>query len=888
MSDLSFTEGHLQSDLRYKESSSDRRRLSRGHDGVLARPNSTVSLYGSDLSTATATATTTAARGDGKRPSKHSKEGSQNQQKPVPNTLGSQNGKDSNDTFDRIYSLLTHLIVDASTAVSTPPSTSEGGGASAVGVIPTIVPLIYSSSDSSDADDVDDDDAGDNTTKDNNDESKDTQEKRQDFVGLDRDDRAWDRDVFRRRSGLFSERNLTKRRSLFLELQSCQPQPQPEEEEEGVVGNQPKNDDVEVQDSVDQDACQQQQQQEDDPVAEVIISHQEPSPTESQPAQDKALPWIYSAEEYTTEQADGLLHPDDAVVCTTRLRRSASFPSMKSDMIEMQHAGKLQQVIQHMDNELDKTAETIDGLTRDLVAIANHQNWMQMNLEKSNQFHSLQFGRRSGKAYASRRPLSDYFRRLSRSGSDVIGPVGASDSDADADVDDPMSPMSPTLSSHNGFSRRYWDADNHHHQSLFWGRENELLAKGSVSTDDNTIAGSEFGPGSPTPSSSSYVNNTSYARFFDSLQTNAMQYEGPRMRRLGHIDADTDYDVDGDDDDDDDDDDVLDSLGEYRAQSFHEGSTDINHDNNSQRTPLDTTFSDYKEEQYRDETCSPPPRFSESDYVLEKEKSLCTSVVEPRRMRRSALPGALPASISDTILSSSSLDQDNALDSKQDMYILQEDADSIFNLVNGHIQLALLVFWTVAFVAGTVVMNDLLVEMSSSRARISMSSVNKLISADASQSRREEEDEETTDLIVEAVKLLKKSEHSIMSTKKWFEDSKLGLNLTSDPTTTKGTRRTSSVSGSVAGSKSRRRQAHQKRQRDWIIGSSSSTWSPSTLYRGSPILRTMKFSSTTSLSEASTAVTEADTETRTDRKVMTEMMLLPGAESLSASVDLAN
>ncbi|KAF9352250.1 hypothetical protein BGX26_009903 [Mortierella sp. AD094] len=941
----------------------DRRRQSRGHDGVFARPNSIVSIYGSDLPTTT---TTTTARGDNSSSSKRSsklnnKEGNHNQQKPAPNTLSSRNEKESNDAFDRICSILTHLIVDASTAASSSPSTSEGGGVSAVGVIPTIVPLIYSGSDSSDADDADDDDAEDNITKDNkdnNDESKDTQEKRQDLVDLDRDDRAWDRGVFRRRSGLFNERNLTKRRSLFLELQSCQPPSQQEEEE--VLENQLKNDGVEVQDSVDQDTYHHQQQR-DDAVVEVIISHQEPSPTEAQPVQDKVPPWIHSAEEYTTEQPDGLLHPHSAAAVTKGLRRCASFPSMKSDMIEMQH----QQVIQHMDSELDKTVETIDGLTRDLVAIATHQSWMQMNLERSNQFQTLQYGRRSGKAYASRRVSSDYFRQLSRSDSDVVGPAGA----ADTDIDAPMSPMSPTLSSHNDFSRQYWDADNHHHQSLFWGKENELLSNGSngasttlpeegplfqmfirpnapkssVSTDDNTIAGSEFGPGSPTPSSSSlpYVNSRGYSKYFDSLQTIAAQYEEPHMRNLGHIHADIDDDVDHDDDDDDD---VLDSLREYRGESFRQGSISNNHNNNSQRssgssftladtsscrtsalsfdgtliTPLDTTFSNYKDEQYRDETCSPPPRFSGSDYVLEKEKFSRTSVVDepstscemkPQRIRRSAMPGAWPTSISDTILSSSS-DQDNALDAKQDLYMLQEDADSIFNLVNGHIQLALLVFWTVAFVAGTVVMNHSLVEKSSSRARISMNSVDRLVLADISQSRRiqddeeeegQGEDEDTTDLIVEAMQLLKKSEHSIMSTKKWFEDSKLGLDLTSDLTTATATKkeqlsqgigRTTSMSGSVAGSRSRRRQVHQRRQRDWMIGSSSSTWSSSSpnllLYRGSPILRTMKFCSTSSISEASAADAETDAEIQMDRKAKAEMMMLSGAESLSTLVDLAD
>ncbi|KAF9902961.1 hypothetical protein EC991_004337 [Linnemannia zychae] len=64
-------------------------------------------------------------------------------------------------------------------------------------------------------------------------------------------------------------------------------------------------------------------------------------------------------------------------------RRRASFPPRRSDRIRIQHAEELQQVIQRVDAELDRTVETIDDLTRDLIAVAMHQNWMKAHLERT-------------------------------------------------------------------------------------------------------------------------------------------------------------------------------------------------------------------------------------------------------------------------------------------------------------------------------------------------------------------------------------------------------------------------------------------------------------------------------------------------------------------------
>ncbi|KAF9972153.1 hypothetical protein BGZ73_004770, partial [Actinomortierella ambigua] len=92
------------------------------------------------------------------------------------------------------------------------------------------------------------------------------------------------------------------------------------------------------------------------------------------------------------------------------LRRRASFPVRRSyggeadaaewweqqqqqqqqELEQQQQVAELEQVIQRVDTELDRTVETIDGLTRDLVAVATHQNWMQAKLQKSLQFQKMQ------------------------------------------------------------------------------------------------------------------------------------------------------------------------------------------------------------------------------------------------------------------------------------------------------------------------------------------------------------------------------------------------------------------------------------------------------------------------------------------------------------------
>ncbi|KAF9432093.1 hypothetical protein BGZ76_011270 [Entomortierella beljakovae] len=798
-----------------------RRRQSRTNDGVHARPNSIVSIYGSDLINNENTSKRTLR-----------KEGNHIQKSL--STLSPQNEMESTDSFDRIYSLLTHLITDAATAVD-----REVGDVEDISehvMAPTVIPLAYPESDSSDADDTKSDS-----------EIENSPVKLRDPVDLERDDRTWDRSLFRSRSRVFNERTLTKRRSLFLELQSCEPQ----------QGNQDDDDDDDDEADNHSVVAESQDTEQEGIMADITIVHEEPSPKGTLSELDNAPPWtpfMRSAGESTAQSLDlpnvldffdDSLHPPPIKAP----RRCASFPSMKSEMIEMQHAGTLQQVIQHMDSELDRTVETINGLTRDLVAIATHQNWMQTNYERSNQFQTLQYGR-LGKAYSPRKASADYFKQLCQA----------------------ESPTSPTS---------HWNR----HPSSFWDRDNEItsdastlpaenpyplfinpnIPKSTISTDD-TISGSEFGLGSPT-SPGILSSDRSFSKYFDSLQSDNALYEELEGRKLGLIHASEDEGV-------------MNSFREYRGESFHQNPSQRNSGSSytfadsSCRTsalsmdgtlisPLDTC-SDYKDDRT---AYSPPPQFPGMDYTLLPEKPF--SINSPsgssgfnlrRRIRRLVMPASWPSVTLDSITpdhfakdftkekesESSASDQGNCAD---DEHIPHEDAAVVFSLIDAHISLALLVYWTAAFVVATVFIHPVLAESSSRRIRECMIDVHNLISVDPT---HDGENQEEIDPIEDAMQFLKKSESALD-----FSPRVKGTSLS----------RSSSVSGSTYGTRSRRKLYHQRRQRDWLVGSNSTTQNVM-LYRGSPVLKTMKFFST------------SESEPKFE--------LISGAESSATLVDLAN
>ncbi|KAG0025146.1 hypothetical protein BGZ81_007390 [Podila clonocystis] len=70
-------------------------------------------------------------------------------------------------------------------------------------------------------------------------------------------------------------------------------------------------------------------------------------------------------------------------------RHRSSFSSLRSPRLHLSRTDELQESRQ-VEVELDRTVETIDGLTRELVAVATHQNWMQMKLQRTLQLQKQQ------------------------------------------------------------------------------------------------------------------------------------------------------------------------------------------------------------------------------------------------------------------------------------------------------------------------------------------------------------------------------------------------------------------------------------------------------------------------------------------------------------------
>ncbi|KAG0291672.1 hypothetical protein BGZ98_002930 [Dissophora globulifera] len=273
---------------------------------------------------------------------------------PAQDTLSDDGEQQSSDPFDRICSLLSHLIVDASTAVGTQNAGTGKDGAAREGT-PNFTPMVYADSESSEESQAEE-------------EQEETGRALDDKYALDptdgRDIRKWDSRAFRTRTRSYLNESSLKRRSLFLELQSCQP------DEE-------------------QDTPEEIQATEVDMIDGSTRLHSTKS------SSSYADISIFSADDTAAGLDGGLLHPPSF----KGLRRCASFPSMKSEIIEQQHAKELEQVIQCMDSELDRTAEAVDSLTRDLETVATHHNWMQLKLEsalESQAFHQERIERAHG------------------------------------------------------------------------------------------------------------------------------------------------------------------------------------------------------------------------------------------------------------------------------------------------------------------------------------------------------------------------------------------------------------------------------------------------------------------------------------------------------------
>ncbi|KAF9549794.1 hypothetical protein EC957_002860 [Mortierella hygrophila] len=287
--------------------------------------------------------------------------------------------KESNAAFERICSLLNHLITDASTAVST----ADDKGSSGAAVVPPIIiprylPMVNSESENSDEEAggvsylegaeamttaIGDDgiDGGESMFIDEP-ESPRNQIRR-------RIDDSRKKRLARNRTGSYTA-DPSKRTSLFLELQNLQVEPEDTQHLTSPLLSKPGAD---TEGSKHHRTCSS-------------IHSPGIGIGSGRTSLDAAIiATLLSPTTPSSRSLDfGLFDSElGSPVTLTTPRRRASFPPRRSDQIQIQRAEELQRVIQHVDAELDRTVETIDDLTRDLMAVSTHQNWMKTHLERT-------------------------------------------------------------------------------------------------------------------------------------------------------------------------------------------------------------------------------------------------------------------------------------------------------------------------------------------------------------------------------------------------------------------------------------------------------------------------------------------------------------------------
>ncbi|KAF9281492.1 hypothetical protein BGZ68_006612 [Mortierella alpina] len=361
--------------------------------------------------------------------------------------------EESNAAFERICSLLTHLITDASTAVSTAPDGSQKPPAIP---LPQFSPLVPSDSESSADSASDDEEKISNVTDDVNNsrgsgfirENSRRQsragEQEIDFITrLQGPEGAPSMDELelevevepvrsRYRTGYRARQDKPTKRlsSLFLELQNTQ------------------------------------QLQEDDTLDEEHVSNIAMSSNDRalEGSQDKAkvvrrkqlaLSPPYSNELGGASTAAAL--PEDSHnlpmntpgTCSTpsqTLTPRASISSLVVSHPHMQHFSDKAEMQSGMnaDSDLDRTVETIDGLTRDLVAVATHQNWMQLKLQKTLQFQKQQV-ERIEKAHSTREIESFPETPSCEIPSTLQGHIKRSSSDSGSSGQNPLVDLSRSL-----------------------------------------------------------------------------------------------------------------------------------------------------------------------------------------------------------------------------------------------------------------------------------------------------------------------------------------------------------------------------------------------------------------------------------------------------------
>ncbi|KAF9953331.1 hypothetical protein BGZ72_005495 [Mortierella alpina] len=331
------------------------------------------------------------------------------QLEPLSGSQGSsRQDEESNAAFERICSLLTHLITDASTAVSTTP---DGSQKPPPVPLPQFSPLVPSDSESSAESASDDDDnnsvldganiRGSGSIRQNSRRQSQAGEQAIDFAtrlqgpegGPRTDELELEVEVepvrSRYRTGLRTRQDKPTKRlsSLFLELQNTQ-----QLQENGTLAEEhASNNDLLTSSRTwdgDQDKVKVNRKQrlsfsasQSNELGGVITT-----PAVSEDVHDRPV--------NTSE-----LCPEPSPTITPR----ASMASLGASQLQIQQFSDRAEKQSEMnaDSDLDRTVETIDGLTRDLVAVATHQNWMQMKLQKTLQFQKQQV-ERIEKAHSTR------------------------------------------------------------------------------------------------------------------------------------------------------------------------------------------------------------------------------------------------------------------------------------------------------------------------------------------------------------------------------------------------------------------------------------------------------------------------------------------------------
>ncbi|KAG0015399.1 hypothetical protein BGZ80_009881 [Entomortierella chlamydospora] len=293
------------------------------------------------------------------------------QLEPLTSNRGSRYDVESNASFDRICSLLTELITDASTAVSTAPDGTQQPSTIPLPQLPSLEP---SESESDSASDQDEDGDDSNNTLDSVENTVTTKETDDPFLKrLQVPESAQSADdaevevelepVDRYRTGFRSRPDKSSKRlsSLFMELQNTQT----------IQGAAPK----------------------DEPAKEKVvrrprrsISSMSISSTRSSRHNSVSLRSNESIEPLCSFES-----PLESPLITERIKQRNSISSIRSEPLQKLSARSESPVKQDVvDPELNRTVETIDGLTRDLVTVATHQNLMQMKLQKTLQFQKEQ------------------------------------------------------------------------------------------------------------------------------------------------------------------------------------------------------------------------------------------------------------------------------------------------------------------------------------------------------------------------------------------------------------------------------------------------------------------------------------------------------------------